>query len=190
MKLSDIKPNPDNPRLFRRDKLQKLIKSIEEFPKMMSIRPIVVDEDGTILGGNLRYEALRKMGKKTIPDDWVVKASELTEEEKRRFIVADNVELGTWDDEMLRRQYSFDELEAWGAEFIKPPKQEDYTNQNCVYPLIPEYDEKYTAIVIVCKTATEEAHIRTKLNIPKKARSYKNKYLGETNIVNASDIQI
>ena len=92
MKLSDINPNPKNPRLFRRDRLTKLMNSIKEFPKMMSIRPIVVDETNTILGGNLRYAAIKALKMDEFPDDWVIKAADLTNAEKKRFVIADNVE--------------------------------------------------------------------------------------------------
>ena len=81
MKLKDIRPNPDNPRVIRDEKFQKLKRSIEEFPKMMSLRPIVIDADGVVLGGNMRLRALQDLGYKEVPDEWVRRAEELTDDE-------------------------------------------------------------------------------------------------------------
>jgi len=116
MRLKDIKPNPNNPRVLRDDKFQKLKQSITEFPKMMSLRPMVVDSDGIILGGNIRYRALQDLGFKEIPNDWVKRAEELTEDEKKRFIIADNVGFGDWDWDALANDWDVVDLEAWGLE--------------------------------------------------------------------------
>ena len=85
MQISDIKLNESNPRVISREKLEKLQKSIKDFPKMMSLRPIVIDNNGVILGGNMRYQALVALGYKQIPDTWVKVADQLNEEEKKRF---------------------------------------------------------------------------------------------------------
>lgn len=90
MKLSDIKPNPNNPRIIRDERFAKLKNSIEQFPKMMRLRPIVVDAAGVILGGNMRLRALQDLGYKEIPDEWVKRADDLTEEENQRFIIAES----------------------------------------------------------------------------------------------------
>ena len=97
MKLSEIHINPSNPRLIKDDRFKKLVKSIEEFPKMMELRPIVVDTDGMILGGNMRFKALQELKYKDIPDAWVKRGDDLTDDEKRRFIIEDNVPFGEWD---------------------------------------------------------------------------------------------
>ncbi len=94
MKLSDIKSNPNNPRVIKDDKFRKLVKSIEEFPKMMVLRPMIINNDNIVLGGNMRLKALKELGYKDIPEDWVKRADDLTEEEARRFIIADNVGFG------------------------------------------------------------------------------------------------
>lgn len=77
MRLSDIKPNPNNPRLIMDDKFKSLCRSIEEFPKMMKLRPIIIDETNMVLGGNMRLKALKHLGFKDIPDEWVKKDSDL-----------------------------------------------------------------------------------------------------------------
>ena len=97
MKLSQIKLNPNNPRVIKDEKFAKLVKSITEFPKMMALRPIVINNDNVVLGGNMRLKALKEIGYKEIPDEWVKRADDLTEEEARRFIIADNVGFGEHD---------------------------------------------------------------------------------------------
>ena len=116
MKISQIKPNPNNPRLIKDDKFDKLVKSIREFPKMMELRPMVVNDDNIVLGGNMRLKALKELGYKDIPDTWVKKASELTEDEQRRFIIADNVGFGEHDWQMLATEWDVDELSDWGLD--------------------------------------------------------------------------
>ncbi len=116
MKLSEIIPNPENPRVLKDEKFVKLKQSIQEFPKMMSLRPIVVDKNNMVLGGNMRLRALQDLGFKEIPDNWVKRADELTEEEKRRFIIADNVGFGEWDWDELSNNWDVKDLEAWGLD--------------------------------------------------------------------------
>lgn len=116
MKLSDIKANPNNPRVLRDDRFQKLKKSIQEFPKMLSLRPIVIDADNYVLGGNMRLRALQDLGYKEIPDNWVRRADNLTEEEKQRFIIADNVSFGEWDWESIANEWDVEELNEWGLD--------------------------------------------------------------------------
>ena len=126
MKLKDIRPNPDNPRVIRDEKFQKLKRSIEEFPKMMSLRPIVIDADGVVLDGNMRLRALQDLGYKEVPDEWVRRAEELTDDEKRRFVIADNVGFGEWAWDALANEWDAEDLEAWGLdlpEFIEEIKE-------------------------------------------------------------------
>ena len=118
IKLSSIKPNPDNPRRIKPHKLKLLVDSISEFSAMMYLRPIVIDENNVILGGNQRYLALKALKYKEIPSEWIKQATDLTEDQKRRFIVADNVNFGTWDYEIIEANYAPYELENWGVEII------------------------------------------------------------------------
>jgi site-specific DNA-methyltransferase (adenine-specific) len=116
IKVSDIKLNPSNPRVIKDERFQKLVNSIKDFPKMMALRPMVVDENNIVLGGNMRLKAIQELGMKEIPEDWVKKASDLTEEEQRRFIIADNIGFGENDWDMLQAEWDIDELESWGME--------------------------------------------------------------------------
>jgi hypothetical protein len=118
MKLSELKINPKNPRICKDDRFMKLVKSIEEFPKMLKLRPIVVDGDNMVLGGNMRLKALQYLKYKEIPDEWVKRADELTDEEKQRFIAVDNVGFGEWDFDILANEWDKIQLEDWGVEIL------------------------------------------------------------------------
>lgn len=111
--ISSIKSNPNNPRLIKDDKFHKLVKSIKEFPEMLNIRPIVINSDSIVLGGNMRLKACKEAGLKEIP---VILADELTEEQQRQFIIKDNVGYGEWDWEDLANNWDADKLEEWGLE--------------------------------------------------------------------------
>jgi hypothetical protein len=116
IKLSSIKANPNNPRIIKNEKLDKLKRSIEEFPEMMELRPIVIDETNTIIGGNMRFRALQELGKKEVPNNWIKKASELTEDQKKRFVITDNASFGEWEWSDLIQAWDFAELTAWGID--------------------------------------------------------------------------
>lgn len=133
MKLSEIKPNPANPRIIKDDKFKKLVQSISEFPKAMSLRPIITDNSGMILGGNQRFKALQQLCYKEVPDAWVKRADELTEDEKRRFILMDNISFGEMDWEAINQDWSDLPLEEWGLDlpsFDIEPTGEDLIGMN------------------------------------------------------------
>jgi DNA modification methylase len=112
-KLSEIKLNPNNPRLIKDDKFIKLVQSIKDFPEMLDIRPIVVNSDMVILGGNMRFKACKEAGLKEVP---IIIADSLTEEQQREFLIKDNVSGGEWDFEMLANEWDNEELEEWGLD--------------------------------------------------------------------------
>jgi hypothetical protein len=116
MKLSEIKSNPNNPRVIKDEKFDKLVKSIKDFPKMMELRPMVINADNIVLGGNMRLKALKELGYKEVPDEWVKRAEDLTEDEQRQFIIKDNVGFGEHDWEMLATEWDADELSEWGLD--------------------------------------------------------------------------
>lgn len=131
MKLSQIKPNPNNPRLIKDERFEKLCKSIQEAPKFMALRPIIVDADGMILGGNMRYKALLHLGYKEVPDEWVKRADDLTEDERRRFIISDNVGFGDWDWQAVANEWDVEELADWGLDVpdFEPTLNYDLLNE-------------------------------------------------------------
>jgi DNA modification methylase len=113
VKISDVKTNPKNPRLIKDDKFKKLVKSIQEFPQMLELRPIVVDENNIVLGGNMRLKACIEVGLKEI---FIVQAAELTELQKDEFIVKDNVGFGEWDWDILANEWDTEKLQDWGLD--------------------------------------------------------------------------
>jgi hypothetical protein len=122
--ISEIKNNPNNPRVIKDDKFEKLVASIKEFPKMLEIRPIVVNDDMIVLGGNMRLKACKAAGLKEVP---VMKASNLTEDEQRQFIIKDNVSGGEWDWDMLANEWDVEQLEEWGLDVWQKPNEVDYS---------------------------------------------------------------
>jgi hypothetical protein len=122
-KLSDIKLNPNNPRLIKDDKFTKLVQSIKDFPEMLDIRPIVVNSDMVILGGNMRFKACKEAGLKEVP---IIIADSLTEEQQREFLIKDNVSGGEWDFEMLQG-WDNEELEQWGLDVPDFTPDVDYS---------------------------------------------------------------
>jgi hypothetical protein len=111
--INTVKANPNNPRIIKDDKFVKLVKSINEFPQMLKLRPIVVNDDMVVLGGNMRLKACKEAGLKEIP---IIKASELTEQQQKEFIVKDNVGYGEWDWDDLANNWDVDELTEWGLD--------------------------------------------------------------------------
>jgi DNA modification methylase len=112
-KISEIKLNPNNPRLIKDDKFTKLVQSIKDFPEMLDIRPIVVNADMVILGGNMRFKACKEAGLKEVP---IIVADNLTEEQQREFLIKDNTSGGEWDFEMLANEWDVEQLDSWGLD--------------------------------------------------------------------------
>jgi len=112
LKINQIKLNPNNPRIIKDDKFKKLVQSIKDFPEMLNIRPIVVNQDMIILGGNMRFKACKEAGLKEIP----VIVTDLTEEQQREFLIKDNTSGGEWDWDMLANEWDSKQLEAWGLD--------------------------------------------------------------------------
>jgi len=111
--INELKMNPNNPRIIKDEKFDKLVKSIKEFPKMLEIRPIVVNQDMVVLGGNMRLKACKEAGLKQVP---YIKADDLTEDEQKQFIIKDNVGYGDWDWDVLRSEWDITELDEWGLD--------------------------------------------------------------------------
>ena len=111
--INKVKSNPNNPRIIKDDKFEKLVKSIKEFPKMLELRPIVVNNDMIVLGGNMRLKACKEAGLKQVH---IIKASELTEEEQREFIIKDNVGFGEWDWELINAEWDLEQLDNWALD--------------------------------------------------------------------------
>lgn len=120
VKIEELIPNPENPRVIKDSKFKKLVKSIKEFPEMLEARPIVVDDNGVVLGGNMRLRACQTAGLKEV---FIIKFKNLSDEKKKEFIVKDNVGYGEWDFELLLDDWEKDKLLDWGLD-VKEKKGE------------------------------------------------------------------
>lgn len=112
VKIDSIFENPTNPRTINKVKFDKLVKSIKTFPEMLSLRPIVVNKEGGIIGGNMRYKACKENGLKEV---YVIKADKLTDKQIEQFIIKDNVGYGDWEWDILANSWDIDKLEDWGV---------------------------------------------------------------------------
>jgi len=127
MLINEIKPNPNNPRLIKDHKFKQLVKSIQDFPQMLELRPIVIDENNMVLGGNMRLKACIEAGLTDVP---VIHANNLSQEKKNEFIIKDNVGFGEWDWDDLANNWNVDDVIEWGLdipnfELIIPNAEED-----------------------------------------------------------------
>ena len=160
MKLSNLKPNegqiegvPSNPRTITEDDFEKLKKSLVNFRKMLSLRPMVVDEDWNILGGNMRYLALCRLRDEgvegftdDIPDEWVKQDTTLSAAEKREFVIKDNQQRGRNDWDALANEWDDEELREWDVEAA------EWSNQNVnlddFFNASPEEEQSVNSIKI------------------------------------------
>jgi ParB-like chromosome segregation protein Spo0J len=154
VKINSIKTNPKNPRLIKDDKFKKLVNSIKEFPQMLELRPIVVDENNIILGGNMRHKACIEAGLKEV---YIVQAKDLTELQKDEFIVKDNVGFGEWDWDILANEWDTEKLTDWGLDI---PIFKDAENE--LKDLSSTIDNLYR-IEIVCKDEEHQENTYNKL---------------------------
>ena len=109
--IHEVRENENNPRFIKDFKFKKLVNSIKEFPKMLEIRPIVVNQDDVILGGNMRYKASVEAG---LTEIWVIKVEDMTLQEQNEFIIKDNVGFGQWDWDLLANNWDTTILNDWG----------------------------------------------------------------------------
>ena len=131
IEISKLKPNPNNPRLIKDDKYRQLIKSIKEFPEMLELRPVVVNKDMVVLGGNMRLKACKEAGLSEIP---YILAENLTEEQQKEFIIKDNVGFGEWEWDMLANEWDTEKLQEWGLDLslfdYEPQNKEKEVDEN------------------------------------------------------------
>jgi ParB-like chromosome segregation protein Spo0J len=113
VEIKKVIPNPSNPRIIKDDKFKKLVNSIKEFPQMLELRPIVVDSNMVVLGGNMRLKACQAAGLQEVN---ILIADQLTEEQKAEFIIKDNVGFGEWDWDLLANEWDVEALTEWGLD--------------------------------------------------------------------------
>ena len=127
VKLSDVKSNPNNPRLIKNDKFEKLVQSLKDFPEMAKVRPIVVNQDFVVLGGNMRLKAMKEAGWKEVP----IEVVDWSEQQQKEFIIKDNVGFGEWEWDILANEWEADDLEKWGLDVpvFEESEQEDLSDK-------------------------------------------------------------
>jgi ParB-like chromosome segregation protein Spo0J len=152
--IKEVIPNKSNPRIIKDDKFKKLVQSIKDFPQMLEIRPIVVDENNIVLGGNMRLKACIEAGLKEV---FIIKANDLTEQQKHEFIVKDNVGFGEWDWDILANEWDTEKLTDWGLDL--PIFMDDETELNDLSSTI---DNLYR-IEIICKDEEHQENSYNKL---------------------------
>jgi len=135
MLIQEIKSNPNNPRLIKDHKFKQLVKSIQDFPQMLELRPIVIDENNMVLGGNMRLKACIEAGLTDVP---VIHANNLTEAQKKEFIIKDNISFGEHDWDSLANEWNIIELDEWGLDIpafanndIEEPKDNAVGSKSC-----------------------------------------------------------
>jgi hypothetical protein len=158
VKITEVKNNPKNPRLIKDDKFKKLVKSIQEFPQMLELRPIVVDENNIVLGGNMRLKACKEAGLKEV---YIVKADNLTEQQKDEFIVKDNVGFGEWDWDELANTFEAEQLEDWGLDV---PGLKEPTEEGEIF-FSSEIDQRSNYVVLKFSTDIDFLNIQTLLGL-------------------------
>lgn len=152
VKASQIKPNPNNPRLIKDDKFKKLVESLKSFPEMSDVRPVVVNTDLIILGGNMRFKAMQEAGWKEIP----VQIVDWPEEKQREFIIKDNVSGGEWDWEMIANEWDTGQLEEWGLDIPKFDTNDEIND-------LSETINQLFRIEVICKDEEHQENTYNKL---------------------------
>lgn len=162
LEISKLKPNKDNPRIIKDSKFKKLVQSIKDFPQMLELRPIVVDEDMTILGGNMRYKASVEAGLKEV---YIKIAEGLTEDQKKEFIIKDNVGFGEWEWDILANEWDSVKLNEWGLDV--------WQNEDDIIDIeeINDFNESVN-FIIKCDNLKELEVLQNKLNITSTKLNY------------------
>jgi hypothetical protein len=127
--ISSIIPNPNNPRVIKDDKFKKLVNSLKSFPEMANVRPIVVNKDMVVLGGNMRLKAMKEAGWKEVP----VEVVDWDEEKQKEFIIKDNVGFGEWDWEMIANEWDAEQVTDWGLDipnFMELPSEDELIGED------------------------------------------------------------
>ena len=159
--INTVKANPNNPRIIKDDKFAKLVKSINEFPQMLKLRPIVVNDDMVVLGGNMRLKACKEAGLKEVP----IIVTDLTEEQQKEFLIKDNTSGGEWDFNMLANEWDVEQLEDWGLDIpIFDTEINDIEEIN-------EFTESVN-FTIKCENIEQFEELQTKLSCSSKLLKY------------------
>ena len=160
VKVGTLNVNPTNPRLIKNDKFKKLVKSIKDFPEMLEYRPIVINEDNVILGGNMRYKAAVDAGLKEVH---ILKVKNLSKKKQEEFIIKDNASFGDWDWDILANIWDNQKLNEWGIDVWQPEEQIDYSVLDDIdldEEIQTMYDQTKKAIILEYSTEVYEDKVR------------------------------
>jgi len=193
MNINLIKPNPNNPRIIKDDKFKKLVQSIKEFPQMLELRPIVIDENNIVLGGNMRLKACQELGLKDVP---TIYAKDLTEEQKKEFIIKDNVGYGEWNWDDLANDWDEELLVEWGLDLpIGQQIDELEDGDEILLEQAIQLKPKREYVVIMCDEENSDwDELKQSLNLPmvKRGGFTKDKtnkgFIDTQRVINAKDI--
>tara|TARA_R100001443_G_scaffold70519_1_gene78817 strand:- start:1080 stop:1679 length:600 start_codon:yes stop_codon:yes gene_type:complete len=167
VKISQVKNNPNNPRVIKNDDFRKLVKSIKEAPWMLQLRSIIVNDDNIVLGGNQRLRACKEAGLKEV---YIIKASSLTEEQQREFIVKDNLSSGEWDWDALANEFEIEDLENWGLDL--PVQIEDSDEFGTAFDL-PNGDKEPFQQMTFTLADEQAEQVRNAIEDIKRTEEYK-----------------
>ena len=200
--ITEIKTNEKNPRTIDKAQLEKLKKSIREFPEMLEQRPIIIDETNTALGGNMRLQACIALKLKQIP---VNKVTNWSQDQKDEFIIKDNLAYGEWEWKSLNDGWAENKLGDWGLinpmtpdDLQKKPEitdqefnqeMEKINDENAQLAIVPEFHEKYSYFIILCDNEIDEEFIRNSLDLTGKQTSHKSTDNRRANIITFEKFQ-
>jgi hypothetical protein len=187
--IDQIKENPDNPRTIKGFQFEKLVNSIKEFPKMMEVRPIIVDENMIVQGGNMRLKAHKHLGHSEI---WVDDMEGWTEEEKKEFVIKDNVSFGNWDYDLLSQEYELDTLADYGLNvlyFEESDKVDEKEKGEIVRDMDLKFNEHHDYLVFIFNNSNDWVQAISQLGLEKQrvSLSPKTKKLGLGRVI-SSDV--
>ena len=182
VKISEVKVNPNNPRLIKDEKFKKLVASIKQFPEMLNVRPIVVNKEMVILGGNMRYKACVESGLKEIP----IIITDFTEQQQKEFLIKDNVSGGEWDWDILANEWNVDNLEDWGLNIwqlkedfydvdevtVKEPKAS--SDGHSIFELVMEHDNKLALVELLNTIKNDKKYDKIEEALMELVETYKN----------------
>ncbi len=167
VKISQVKNNPNNPRVIKNDDFRKLVKSIKEAPWMLQLRSIIVNDDNIVLGGNQRLRACKEAGLKEV---YIIKASSLTEEQQREFIVKDNISSGEWDWDALANEFEMQNLNDWG---LKLPVQIEDSDEFGTAFNLPDGDKEPFQQMTFTLADEQADQVRNAIEDIKRTEEYK-----------------
>tara|TARA_R110002153_G_scaffold5020_4_gene23385 strand:- start:2458 stop:3054 length:597 start_codon:yes stop_codon:yes gene_type:complete len=158
--IKEVKTNPDNPRFIKDHKFKKLVQSLKDFPEMLEKRPMVVDENMVVLGGNMRLKACTAAGFDKVH---IIIAKNWSEEQKRQFIIKDNVSYGEWDYDILANVWDNQNLIAWGLDLPKWDNDIEFevgNNNEEDYEYPDEINDSHVKMVQLFLTTETEPQLR------------------------------